>query len=187
MKRAHRKVVLEGKTFKSFAAAGRYIQADPSSLRWAAKHNGIYKGLSIQYADELNKEITKTKSKKVHYNGVKVASEHKVFNSISDAAKYLKQNRYILRNRLRINGSYTDENGEVYKAIDPAKARKYPEGVKRAESVHIQPEKTIPQTKQLSGIEIARNLLKDKVNSCIQTNNYKMAKELIDVIEQIKE
>ena len=47
----------------------------------------------------------------------------------------------------------------------------------------IQPE---PKS-NISGVELAKSLLKDKLTDYIKNDNFAIAKELMDVIEQIKE
>lgn len=186
--------------FNSLFEAGKYLKINPSCLRWSAEHNGKYKGTVCEYADKTEQptlfdttnvpsEVVKKKKTIPNRRGVRVESATKKFRSIKEAARYLHEEPHILCHRLRTRGQFV-KDGEVYKAIDPArKLRPYtktmPKHKKQLEMPVMKSEPIIPET--VSGKSIARNILKEHLNKYIQNNQFNVAKDIIDVIESIKD
>ena len=108
------------------------------------------------------------------------SSDGKTFKSITQLADYLRMNVATLTQRFYRDGKYT-ANNIVYTKLTPIK-QEIKETIKEEVQV-IQPE---PKS-NISGVELARNLLKDKLTDYIKNDNFAIAKELMDVIEQIKE
>ena len=208
-KRKEYKVIVEGQEFKSISAAARFLNAEVSCVRWALKFNKDrkYKGLSVRFADAAmeasickNFEVMKLKrkahrlSKKKSGRNSPIYCENlnKTFKTIRAAAKFAKTSTYTLSTKTEVSGRFIDKAGNVYTRLKPMKRKadkQYPntgDTLKFERSTGYVKAPAIAK-ENISGIALAKSILKDKVNSYVQSDNFKMAKELMDVIEQIKE
>lgn len=190
---------------------------DASSLNWYLNHSKErkFQGLSIAFADEAKEKaivehlnrpriIQKRKKQMVKYKQacpVYCEQLNKTFNTITQAAKYAKANLWTMSVKMETAGQFVDKQGNVYKRLKPMNTTKtYTNtGDSVLKEMHRRKQinerqvllplttSEIKQPEQLSGVALAKKLLKDKVTGYIQSDNFKMAKELMDVIEQIKE
>lgn len=208
-KRKEYKVIVEGQEFKSISAAARFLNAEVSCVRWALKFNKDrkYKGLSVHFADDameasvcknfeamkLERKAHRLSKKKSGRNSpIYCENLNKTFKTIRAAAKFAKTSTYTLSTKTEISGRFVDKAGNVYTRLKPMNrksATQYPNTgdtlkVERSTGYVKAP---VVAKENISGIALAKSILKDKVNSYVQSDNFKMAKELMDVIEQIKE
>ena len=51
----------------------------------------------------------------------------------------------------------------------------------------ITPKDIVKEPETISGIQVAKNILKEKIMDYIKSDNFTVAKELMTVVEQIKE
>lgn len=210
-------VVIEGKVFNSMYSAATFLGVDVSCVAWALKHNKDrkYKNLSISYADaKLEQEtIEALKNKRPRKRVARKASikacpveaktlDGKVFSfkTITDAAKYAKVNGWTMSIKMQARGQFTDKNGVVYKRLKPMNTKnqyttptdtitktviKHKKHSVKSVKENVVDVPVSAETK--SAIQIAKDALKEKILSYIQEDNFKMAKELMNVVEQIKE
>ena len=174
--------------FDSCTAAAKFLNVDATAVTGALKAGRTHvKGFKLVRASDTNikKECSPTK-KLIHTKaGVKVvASNGTSFKSIKQSAAYLNMPSWELVHALRDEGKFV-KNGITYTAMTPAKSR----NMKPKETVVEEVQQPVQEVKQeqVSGIALAKKLLKDKVTEFISRDEFKMAKELLDAIEQIKE
>lgn len=210
-------VVIEGKVFNSIYSAATFLGVDVSCVAWALKHNKDrkYKDLSISYADaKLEQEtIEALKDKRPRKRVVKKASKKSCpveaktldgkvlsFKTIADAAKYAKVNGWTMGMKMQACGQFTDKDGVVYKRLKPMNTKNQyttptdtiTKTIAKYKKHSVKPVKEnvvdVPvSTETKSAIQVAKDALKEKILGYIEADNFKMAKELMDVIEQIKE
>ena len=213
-KRKEYKVIVEGQEFNSISSAARYLNADVSCVRWALKYNKDrkYKGLAVSYADAAieadviknfdmmkaaRKERLMNRNKKKatassKYSPIYCETLKKTFKTLKSAAKFAKTSTYTLSTKTEVAGRYVDKAGNVYTRLKPMQRRtdkQYPntgDTLKFERSTGYVKAPAIVK-ENVSGIALAKSILKDKINAYIQSDNFKLAKELIDVVEQIKE
>lgn len=214
MKKQRQEVIVEGQTFKSMTEAAKFIGCDVSCIRWALNFNKTrkYKDLTVKFADEAKEAAVVAsfdKSREMHkqqrkarrikklsekYSPIYCENLGKTFKTLKEAAKFAKTSTYSMSTKTQVAGQFVDKVGNVYKRVKPMKTNKqYPDTGDKIKfdkasgynRVSVKTEQPIANT--VSGIQLAKNILKDKVAAYVQSDNFKMAKELMDVIEQIKE
>lgn len=176
--------------FESCVAAARFIGADSTTVAAALRRNSsmvkgykIEKGTEILSSKHTGGKVTNLLATK---RGVKVvASNGTSFKSIKQSAAYLNMPSWELVHALRKDGEFR-KNGVIYTAVDPARVRNMKPKEEIAVVETITPE-AIQKPDTISGVQLAKNLLKEKIAAYIQSDNFTMAKELMDVVEQIKE
>ena len=208
-------VIVNNKTFNSMYSAATFLGADVSCIAWALKHNSDrkYKGIPVSYADAKleqetiealkNKHPRKKVAKKTSIKACPVEAktlDGKVFSfkTITDAAKYA--NNWAMGMKMQACGQFTDKNGVVYKRLKPMNTKnqyttptdtitktviKHKKHSVKSVKENVVDVPVSAETK--SAIQVAKDALKEKILGYIQEDNFKMAKELMDVIEQIKE
>lgn len=211
-KRKEYKVIVEGQEFNSISSAARYLNTDVSCVRWALKYNKDrkYKGLAVRYADAAieadvikNLDMMKAarKERLMTRNKKKVAISSKcspiycetlkkTFKTLKSAAKFAGTSTYTLSTKTEVAGRYVDKAGNVYTRLKPMKRRTdkpYPNTGDKLHYDRTTGYTKAPMKENVSGIALAKSILKDKINAYVQSDNFKMAKELMDVVEQIKE
>ena len=89
---------------------------------------------------------------------------------------------------------FVDKEGNVYKRLKPMNTNKVytntgdtmqKEVKKHSKAIPVVAEQ--PAQPKVSGIALAKQILKGKAIDYIQNNNFNLAKELLDVVDQIKE
>lgn len=209
-------VIVNNKTFDSMYSAATFLGADVSCVAWALKHNRDrkYKGIPVSFADAKleqetiealkNKHPRKRVAKKTSLKACPVEAktlDGKVFSfkTITDAAKYAKVNGWTMSMKMQACGQFTDKNGVVYKRLKPMNTKnqyttptdtitktivKYKKHSVKSVKENVVDVPVSAETK--SAIQVAKDALKEKILGYIQEDNFKMAKELLDVVEQIK-
>lgn len=199
------KVIVEGTVFDSINAAARYLNVHASNV-WSAAHgSGKLKDLSIKFekpeqsqALSLEKGYQVSKHKYKKRGGCPVICEtlNKKFKSINAAAKYAKVNDWTMSKKMETAGQFVDNDGNVYKRILPMNTKNvYTNTGDTLKKVHVVKHRRVNKTevpvsnpiKTESGAKIARDILKGKITEYINNNDFKVAKDLLEVIEQIKE
>lgn len=115
---------------------------------------------------------------------------NKRFFSIKDAAKFAKVNNWTMSVKMETAGQFIDKEGNVYKRLKPMitkNAYKNTGAEILVDRPHYTKTKVEAEKSPVSGIELAKSILKNKAFEYVNANNFKVAKELLDVIEQIKE
>ena len=198
MSKPTQRVIVEGKEFASITAAAKYLQSNTGALQYCLQNNRDRKfnGLSIAYADKdkeakiqayLNSKPTRTTSRIVC--PVICETLNKRFSTINAAARFAGVNNWTMSVKMETAGQFVDKKGNVYKRLKPMQTKNC--YANTGDTIMIEKPhhtKEVEQSKAtISGIELARNILKDKVASYIQSDDFKIAKELLEVIELIKE
>ena len=177
--------------FDSCVAAAKFLGVDSTAITGALREGRQYvKGFKLERTTPtLSKNCLGGPVKSLIHTkaGVKViASNGTTFKSIKQSAAYLNMPSWELVHALRNEGQYV-KNGITYTPATPARTRNMQKAVEEIpEVVEVKEEPKVEQT-AISGIQLAKNLLKDRVSEYVKSDNFKMAKELMDVIEQIKE
>lgn len=210
-------VIVNNKTFNSIYSAASFLGADVSCVAWALRHNSDrkYKGIPVSFADTKLEQETikalknkhprkrvarKTSTKACPVEAKTLDGKVFTFKTITDAAKYAKVNNWTMSVKMQARGQFTDNSGVVYKRLKPMNTKnqyttptdtitktiaKY-----KKHSVKSVKENVVDvpvSTETESAIQVAKDTLKEKILGYVQSDNFKMAKELMDVIEQIKE
>lgn len=208
-KRKEYKVIVEGQEFKSISAAARFLNAEVSCVRWALKFNKDrkYKGLSVRFADDametnvcknfeamkLERKAHRLSKKKSGRNSpIYCENLNKTFKTIRAAAKFAKTSTYTLSTKTEVSGRFVDKAGNIYTRLKPMNRKSTKQYPNTGDTLKFERstgyvKAPVVAKENISGIALAKSILKDKVNSYVQSDNFKMAKELMDVIEQIKE
>ena len=189
-------IMIENQKFDSIIAGANYIGVDPAAIAWAIKHSGKCKGLkitdlkatkSIQNKEEKMEKV----ARKATRAGTKVmASNGTAYRSIKQLAEYINVPDHVISNTLSKQNKFIYQ-GITYTTTKPHikhnRTSKYAEIY--AENPGVQPGYGTPfvPTVKDSNIETAKTLLKNKISAYIQNDNFEMAKELMSIVEQIKE
>lgn len=186
-------IMIENQKFDSIIAGANYIGVDPAAITWAIKHSGKCKGLkitdlkatkSIQNKEEKMEKVVQRAGTKV------IADNGTAYRSIKQLAEYINVPDHVISNTLSKQNKFIYQ-GITYTTTKPHIKRnrtsKYAEIY--AENPGVQPGYGTPfvPTVKDSNIETAKTLLKNKINAYIQSDNFEMAKELMSIVEQIKE
>lgn len=186
-------IMIENQKFDSIIAGANYIGVDPAAITWAIKHSGKCKGLkitdlkatkSIQNKEEKMEKVAQRAGTKV------IADNGTAYRSIKQLAEYINVPDHVISNTLSKQNKFIYQ-GITYTTTKPHVKRnrtsKYAEIY--AENPGVQPGYGTPfvPTVKDSNIETAKTLLKNKINAYIQSDNFEMAKELMSIVEQIKE
>ena len=117
---------------------------------------------------------------------------NKTFKTIRAAAKFAKTSTYTLSTKTEVSGRFVDKAGNIYTRLKPMNRKSTKQYPNTGDTLKFERstgyvKAPVVAKENISGIALAKSILKDKVNSYVQSDNFKMAKELMDVIEQIKE
>lgn len=193
MSRTKIAVKIENKTFTSLKEACEYLKLKHSAgLAHALKKgNTTYNGLHIERLSPVskgNKRNHKKQSCPVLCENLNVR-----FKTITEAAKYAQADGWTMSKKMETAGQFIDKNGNVYKRMKPMKSKNVYENtgaeVKRVVEFHARPaaRKEVIQPAQpvIDKVQLAKDVLKEKVISSINANDYTLAKNLIDVIQEL--
>lgn len=198
------KVIVEGTTFNSIKEAANYIDSSRGvyvQLAHALARNceRKYKGLSIAYADEelenqvKQKLLTKSLPHKYSKIGCPVLCKTtgKRFKSITKAAKHANVNDWTMSKKMETAGKFMDKHNNEYIRLVPMNTKNVyantgatlkHEGRKTSRTVNPTVVKEEPN---VSSVELAKTILKNKTVDFINGNRFDMAKEFIDIIEKL--
>jgi len=195
-------VVVEGTRFDSITSAAKYLGVVPAQV-WSAAHgSGRLKDLAIKFehpeqsqALSLAKGYKPAKVKKDKRNCPVICETlNKKFKTITAAAKHAHVNEWTMGLKMQTAGQFIDKEGNVYKRLKPMNTNKVytntgdtmqKEVKKHSKAIPVVAEQ--PAQPKVSGIALAKQILKGKAIDYIQNNNFNLAKELLDVVDQIKE
>ncbi len=196
-------VIVEGTRFESITSAAKYLGVVPAKI-WSAAHgSGKFNNLSIAFehpeqsqALSLAKGYQSPKKVKKDKRNCPVFCEtlNKKFKTIEAASKFAGVNGWTMGLKMQTAGQFIDKKGNVYKRLKPMNTNKtytntgdtmQKEVKKHSKAIPVVSEQ--PAQPTVSGIALAKQILKGKAIDYIQNNNFNLAKELLDVVDQIKE
>ena len=200
-------VIIEDQEFESISAAARFLDM-PSANLWNIAHTtNNFNGLSVRFKDPSLSEAKTLDSKyrinyylnkKIEKSGKKcpVICEtlNKKFKSIKDASTFAKVDGWTMSKKMETAGQFKDKNGNIYKRLKPMNTKNNYTNtgdeltktwIRKKKTETVKQEQPVVITAKTSGVEVATKLLKDKINNYINTNDYKLAKELIDIVEAL--
>lgn len=199
-------VIVEGTRFESITSAAKYLGVVPARIWDAAHGSGKLKDLAIKFENpaqsqalSLTKGYQSPKKTRKDKRNCPVFCEtlNKKFKTISAASKFAGVNGWTMGVKMQTAGQFIDKKGNVYKRLKPMNTDKtytntgdtlQKEVKKHSKAIPIPTVATSDvKPEQTSGIALAKKVLKDKVSEFINRDEFKMAKELLDAIEQIKE
>lgn len=191
-------VVVEGTRFDSITSAAKYLGVVPAQV-WSAAHgSGRLKDLAIKFehpeqsqALSLAKGYKPKKAKNDKRNCPVICETlNRKFKTITAAAKHAHVNEWTMGLKMQTAGQFVDKEGNVYKRLKPMNTNKvYTNTGDTMQKEVKKHSKAIPVVAEpkVSGIALAKQILKGKAIDYIQNNNFDVAKELLDIVEQIKE
>ena len=191
------KVQLEDQIFNSVSDAAKFLDLKtPSSLYAAIKRNQkAYKGFRLT-AIKANKTTTTPKAAHRHVP-VYCENLNKTFKSIEEAARYAKVSGWTMGVKMTTAGKFVDLNGNVYTRLLPMQStRSYRNTGETLQHVYKNPqylkgkqtmiEEVKPaQIQSENKLELAKNVLKEKVIESVNKNDFTFAKNLLDVINEL--
>ncbi|MBP5468490.1 MAG: hypothetical protein J6Z11_04525 [Candidatus Riflebacteria bacterium] len=208
-KRKEYKVIVEGQEFKSISEAARFLNAEVSCVRWALKFNKDrkYKGLSVRFADDameanvcknfeamkLERKAHRLSKKKSGRNSpIYCENLNKTFKTIKSAAKFAGTSTYTLSTKTEVSGRFVDKAGNVYTRLKPMNRKSTKQYPNTGDTLKFERstgyvKAPIVAKENVSGVKLAQTILKGKAIDYIQNNNFDLAKELLDIVKQIKE
>lgn len=193
---------VENKTFNSLQDACAYLKIQHvAGLAHAVKHgNKQYKGLNI----EVIPTESKVKGKRDKRPCPVVCENLNLhFKTITAAAKYAQVDGWTMSKKMETAGQFVDSKGNVFKRLKAMKTKNVYENtgdtIKTSrpfahrtvkKKAYVQPEvkevKPVVQPAQpINKLELARDVLKEKVIESVKANDLTLAKNLIDVIQEL--
>lgn len=213
MSKAKIAVRIEGKQFNSLKEACEYLQLTNSSGLAAALNKGkkSFKGLSIERVNPvIPKRVLKFKKGNKIECPVVCENLNLHFRNIKMAAAYAQVDNWTMSQKMQTAGQFKDKNGNIYKRIKPMKTRtgnvykntgdtvqhERPFAPRTVNKPYLQPIQVLETKSEevlrpaqpvlnVDKIQLAKNVLREKVIASIQTDDYTLAKNLIDVIQTL--
>lgn len=203
MSRTKIAVKIEDKVFNSLKDACQYLKLKHcAGLAHALKKgNSTYNGLRIERISPISKIKNKNDRRPCP---VMCENLNVKFKTITEAAAYAQADSWTMSKKMETAGQFIDKNGNVYKRIKPMKSKntytntgdtiKKPRAFahRKTNKIYVQPEvqevkPAVIQPAQpvIDKVQLAKDVLKEKVISSINANDYTLAKNLIDVIQEL--
>lgn len=190
-------VEIDGKIFNSMIDAAAYYNVSVATIATTLRNNKsrIYKGMTIKYADEVKEAEVRAKLGTDKGNispkcGKPITIVHKdtlkrySFKSYAAASKFIGVDSSTVQSAVKAGRTHVKEyllpNAIV--ESEPIKAVEL-----QVEQPVITPKAIVKEPETISGIQVAKNILKEKIMDYIKSDNFTVAKELMTVVEQIKE
>lgn len=190
-------IEIDGKIFNSMIDAAAYYNVSVATIATTLRNNKsrIYKGMTIKYADEVKEAEVRAKLGTDKGNispkrGKPITIVHKdtlkrySFKSYVAASKFIGVDSSTVQSAVKAGRTHVKEyllpNGIV--ESEPTKAVEL-----QVEQPVITPKAIVKEPETISGIQVAKNILKEKIMDYIKSDNFTVAKELMTVVEQIKE
>ena len=190
-------IEIDGKIFNSMIDAAAYYKVSVATLATTLRNNKnrIYKGMAIKYADEVKEAKVRAKLGTDKGNispkrGKPITIVHKdtlkqySFKSYAAASKFIGVDSSAVQSAVKAGRTHVKEyllpNAIV--ESEPIKAVEL-----QVEQPVITPKAIVKEPETISGIQVAKNILKEKIMDYIKSDNFTVAKELMTVVEQIKE
>lgn len=190
-------IEIDGKIFNSMIDAAAYYKVSVATIATTLRNNKsrIYKGMTIKYADEVKEAEVRAKLGTDKGNispkrGKPITIVHKdtlkqySFKSYAAASKFIGVDSSTVQSAVKAGRTHIKEyllpNAIV--ESEPIKAVEL-----QVEQPVITPKAIVKEPETISGIQVAKNILKEKIMDYIKNDNFTVAKELMTVVEQIKE
>ena len=190
-------VEIDGKIFNSMIEAAAYYKVSVATIATTLRNNKsrIYKGMTIKYADEVKEAEVRAKLGTDKGNispkrGKPITIVHKdtlkqySFKSYAAASKFIGVDSSAVQSAVKAGRTHVKEYLLPNAIVEP-------EPIKAVELQVEQPVITskdiVKEPETISGIQVAKNILKEKIMDYIKSDNFTVAKELMTVVEQIKE
>lgn len=206
MSRTKIAVKVENQVFNSIQAACEYLKLKhPAGLSHALNRgNTTYKGLAIERVNPIISDRVKKMKKNNRLECPVICENLNLhFRNIKQAAAYAKVDGWTMSKKMSTAGQFKDKDGNIYKRLKPMKSKNVYENtgdtlkttrafahrtvVKKdlEEAKPAQVIEELPAQQVVDKIQLAKNVLKEKVIASIQTDDYTLAKNLIDVIQTL--
>lgn len=190
-------IEIDGKIFNSMIDAAAYYNVSVATIATTLRNNKsrIYKGMTIKYADEVKEAEVRAKLGTDKGNispkrGKPITIVHKdtlkrySFKSYAAASKFIGVDSSTVQSAVKAGRTHVKEYllSNAIVESEPIKAVEL-----QVEQPVITPKAIVKEPETISGIQVAKNILKEKIMDYIKSDNFTVAKELMTVVEQIKE
>lgn len=190
-------IEIDGKIFNSMIDAAAYYKVSVATIATTLRNNKsrIYKGMTIKYADEVKEAEVRAKLGTDKGNispkrGKPITIVHKdtlkrySFKSYAAASKFIGVDESAVQSAVKAGRTHVKEYLLPNAIVEPEPIKAVELQV---EQPVITPKDIVKEPEAISGIQVAKNILKEKIMDYIKSDNFTVAKELMTVVEQIKE
>lgn len=190
-------IEIDGKIFNSMIDAAAYYNVSVATIATTLRNNKsrIYKGMTIKYADEVKEAEVRAKLGTDKGNispkrGKPITIVHKdtlkrySFKSYAAASKFIGVDSSTVQSAVKAGRTHVKEYLLANAMVEPEPIKTVELQV---EQPVITPKDIVKEPEAISGIQVAKNILKEKIMDYIKNDNFTVAKELMTVVEQIKE
>ena len=186
-------IEIDGKTFNNVIDAAAYYKVSVATLATTLRNNKnrIYKGMAIKYADEVKEAKVRAKlGTEFSKRGKPITIVHKdtlkrySFKSYAAASKFIGVDSSAVQSAVKAGRTHVKEYLLANAIVEPEPIKAVELQV---EQPVITPKDIVKEPETISGIQVAKNILKEKIMDYIKSDNFTVAKELMTVVEQIKE
>lgn len=190
-------IEIDGKIFNSMIDAAAYYKVSVATIATTLRNNKsrIYKGMTIKYADEVKEAEVRAKLGTDKGNispkrGKPITIVHKdtlkrySFKSYAAASKFIGVDSSTVQSAVKAGRTHVKEYLLANAIVEPEPIKAVELQV---EQPVITPKDIVKEPEAISGIQVAKNILKEKIMDYIKSDNFTVAKELMTVVEQIKE
>lgn len=190
-------IEIDGKTFNNMIDAAAYYKVSVATIATTLRNNKsrIYKGMTIKYADEVKEAEVRAKLGTDTGNicpkrGKPITIVHKdtlkrySFKSYAAASKFIGVDESAVQSAVKAGRTHVKEYLLPNAIVEPEPIKAVELQV---EQPVITPKAIVKEPETISGIQVAKNILKEKIMDYIKSDNFTVAKELMTVVEQIKE
>ena len=186
-------IEIDGKTFNNVIDAAAYYKVSVATLATTLRNNKnrIYKGMAIKYADEVKEAKVRAKlGTEFSKRGKPITIVHKdtlkrySFKSYAAASKFIGVDSSAVQSSVKAGRTHVKEYLLANAIVEPEPIKAVELQV---EQPVITPKDIVKEPETISGIQVAKNILKEKIMDYIKSDNFTVAKELMTVVEQIKE
>ena len=190
-------IEIDGKIFNSMIDAAAYYKVSVATIATTLRNNKsrIYKGMTIKYADEVKEAEVRAKLGTDKGNispkrGKPITIVHKdtlkqySFKSYAAASKFIGVDESAVQSAVKAGRTHVKEYLLPNAIVEPEPIKAVELQV---EQPVITPKDIVKEPEAISGIQVAKNILKEKIMDYIKNDNFTVAKELMTVVEQIKE
>lgn len=190
-------IEIDGKIFNNMIDAAAYYNVSVATIATTLRNNKnrIYKGMTIKYADEVKEAEVRAKLGTDKGNispkrGKPITIVHKdtlkrySFKSYAAASKFIGVDESAVQSAVKAGRTHVKEYLLPNAIVEPEPIKAVELQV---EQPVITPKDIVKESEAISGIQVAKNILKEKIMDYIKNDNFTVAKELMTVVEQIKE
>jgi hypothetical protein len=205
MSRTKIAVKVENQVFNSIKDACAYLKLNtPAGLAHAIKRgNSTYKGLAIERVNPIVPDKVKKMKKNNRLECPVVCENLNLhFRNIRQAAAYAKVDGWTMSKKMSTAGQFKDKDGNIYKRLKPMKSknvyentgdtikttRAFAHRTVKKDLEEVKPAQVIqelPTQPIVDKVQLAKDVLKEKVIASIKVDDYVLAKNLIDVIQTL--